>query len=135
MIPIGKKEPRGNNQHFSHYCIVGHFVGTSTLILSHKIAEGSAGPSTTRNLTVTEERRGICNNQRTDLGRPSVYLQCPSSGPNHCGNQSGFLICTTKSGLHWNHGDSVKYRSLYPDPQTRSFAGPRTQASMPRKGA
>lgn len=39
--------------------------------------------STTRNLTVTEKNRMACNNQYTDLGRPSSYLQRPSTDPSH----------------------------------------------------
>lgn len=61
--------------------IVRAFARAPILILHHEIAGQSAGLNHWESDCEREGAR-TCNNQHTDLGRPSSHLQYPSSNPN-----------------------------------------------------
>lgn len=61
--------------------IVGHVLGAPAWVWPHQDFRGSAELDHWQSNHERRGRRG-CNNQLSDLGSPSSYLQCPSSGPN-----------------------------------------------------
>lgn len=58
--------------------ILGHLMGSCTLILQHRDFRGS----TIGNLTVMEKRVRDWNRQHTGVVRLSPHLPCPSNNPN-----------------------------------------------------
>lgn len=80
-VPSVGKEPRWTSRSLS---VVGYFMGAATLVLPHGGLQENLWDLTTGKLIVMRKGGGACNNQHLDLGRPSSYLQCSSSSPNHC---------------------------------------------------
>lgn len=60
----------------------GLFCGSTYSYLLPQQLQGNLQGPTTGNLTVTENWVKSCNNQHTDLGRPSCQVAVPSSNPN-----------------------------------------------------
>lgn len=73
--PVGKKEPREDMQ-LPHYC--RSLLGSPHSSFYLQGLQDNLQGLTTGNLIVTEGG-GACNNQHSDLGRPSSCLQHPST--------------------------------------------------------
>jgi len=75
---IGKRESRRDSK--LPPCIVGHFVGGTNMTSYRRDCSGICG-SQPLGIWLGWRRGRSCNNQHTDLGKPSSYLQCPSVNP------------------------------------------------------
>ena len=77
LVPPGGKKNLEGTTNPPQNC--GSFCGSPFSGLKSWGWQGNLWGSTTGDLTMTEKQGGAFNNQHTDLGRPSLYLWCPTS--------------------------------------------------------
>lgn len=99
--------------------IVDHFTGAPSQPHTMETAGESSGLSQWDSVSDCDsDGRRACNNQHRDRGRPSSYLQCPSS------KSRGSVHVQTKQRAHSDQG-TTEYRSV--DLQMRNSTSPKAQ--------
>lgn len=98
----------------------GCFVGDSTLIWYHKDYRGTHGNEPLGMWLWWRRVGGACNNHHMDLGRWTLYLQCPSSHPNP-------QLYSSVHPSQVRSGQGLQWEAQLPDlgAQMRSFTGSR----------